>query len=59
LLASASPTATILDYNLPFVYEKSANGYRLKTRLSHAWGSVQQRVIADTYDALVCRFTKT
>jgi hypothetical protein len=40
LLASASPTATILDYNLPFAYEKLASGYRLKTRLSHAWGSV-------------------
>jgi len=42
LLASASPTATILNYNRPFGYEKSANGYRLKTRLSHAWGSLQR-----------------
>jgi hypothetical protein len=41
LLASASPTTTILDHNFPFVEEKSANGNRLKTRLSHVGGSVQ------------------
>lgn len=36
------PTATIFNRNFPFVEEKSANGYRPKTRLSHAWGSVQK-----------------
>ena len=41
LLASASPTATILDLNCPFVERKSANGNCLKTRLSHVRGSVQ------------------
>jgi hypothetical protein len=40
LLASAAPTATILVHNFPFAYQKSANGYRLKTPLSHGWGSV-------------------
>ena len=29
--------ATILNYNRPFGYEKSANGYCLKTHLSKAW----------------------
>ena len=41
LLASASPTATILNHNFPLVEEKSANGNRLKTRMSHVRGSVQ------------------
>lgn len=60
MLASASPTATILDHDLPFAYEKSANGYRLKTPLSHAWGSVQnllttkvQMTLRNTIDAPV------
>ena len=50
MLASASPTATILDYNLPFVDEKSANGYRLKTRLSQRWGSVHLLILLAVQD---------
>jgi len=45
LLASASPTATILNHNFPLVEEKSANGNRLKTRMSHVRGSVHRLAI--------------
>jgi hypothetical protein len=46
LLASDSPTATILDHNFPFVEQKSANGNRSQdSAVSRYWFSPRHRPI--------------